>query len=113
MLLLVGRGVGLDRLRRENGTSGVPAARVPHSRREVADDQHDQVPRLLELGKLCENHHMAEVDIGGARIDAQLHAQRRALGELSLQRPLGQDLVRPTPEDVEVSHARTGTNRRG
>ena len=49
---------------------------------------------LLELGELGEHHDVAEVDVGGGRIDAQLDPERLALGELLLERALGEGLLR-------------------
>ena len=60
---------------------------------------------LLELRELGEDHDVSEVDVGSGRIDAQLHPERLALGELLLELPLGQGLLGPAREDVEVSHA--------
>ena len=65
------------------------AARVPHARRVVADDQHHRVADVLELAQLAEHHHVAEVDVGRGRVDPELHPQRPALAELALELPLG------------------------
>jgi hypothetical protein len=63
------------------------------------------VARLLELGELCEDHHMPEMDVGRARIDAELDPERVALRELLLQRAVGQHLLCPALQGVEVRHA--------
>jgi hypothetical protein len=60
---------------------------------------------LLELGQLGEHNHMAEMDVGGGWIDAQLDPERLASGELLLERTLGQDLLGPAPQHLQVSHA--------
>ena len=57
---------------------GLPG-RVADPRGEVADDQDDRVPGVLELAQLLQHDHVAEVDVGRRRVDAELHPQRPAL----------------------------------
>ena len=45
----------------------------------VADDQDDDVAGVLELAQLLEHDHVAEVDVGGRRVDPELHPQRPSL----------------------------------
>jgi hypothetical protein len=61
--------------------------------------------RLLELGELGENHHMSEVDVGRTRVDPQLDAKGLPRGELLLQLPLGQGLLGPAQQGLELSHS--------
>ncbi len=63
------------------------------------------MPLLLKLGQLGEHDHVAEMDVGGGRIDPQLHPERLALGELLLECAIRQGLVGPAHQYVEVSHA--------
>ena len=62
-LRLVGAGVGLDLLGRERRARGVAAGRVADQPGEVADEEDDAVPELLELAHLVQQHRVAEVQI--------------------------------------------------
>ena len=84
------------------GPLGGAAARVADPGGEVADDQYDGVPGLLELGQLREHDAVAEVDVGRGRVDAELDPQRPALGELLGEAALGQRLLRPGQELVHA-----------
>ena len=77
-----------------HGPRGRAAARVPDARGVVADDQHDRVAGVLELAQLLEHHGVAEVDVGGGRVEPELDAQRAALGEPPLECPGGQAIDR-------------------
>ena len=105
-LVLVGLRVRVDLFGGQHRPRRVAPARVADPGGEVADDQHHPVARLLELSQLGEHHHVAQVDVGRrARIDAELHAKRLALGELLLELPLGQGLLGPARQGFEVSHS--------
>src|SRR3712207_7076283 len=52
------------------------SARIADPGGEVADDQHDGVPQLLELAQLLEHHRVAEVDVRRGGIQPELHAHR-------------------------------------
>jgi hypothetical protein len=88
-LLLVGAGVGVDLLPREDGPRARPPARVAHARREVAHDQHDAMAEVLELAQLGQHDRVAEVDVRRGRVEPELHAQSTSLalgfGELALE----------------------------
>ena len=60
---------------------------------------------LLELGELRQHHDVPEVDVGRSGVDAELDPQGVAGCELLGEPPLGQRLLRPTRECVEISHA--------
>ncbi len=77
---LEGGGVGLDLGLAEHRAQGRAARGIAHARGVVADDQHHQVPGVLELAQLAQHHSVAEVDVGRRGVDAELHAQRAALG---------------------------------
>ena len=49
---------------------------------------------VLELAQLLEHDGVAEVDVGGGRVEPELDAQRPALGEPPLERPGGQAVDR-------------------
>jgi hypothetical protein len=67
------------------GRSSRAPARVSDPRGEVADDQHDEVPGVLEVAQLAQHDGVPEVDVGRRRVDAQLDAQRASERELALQ----------------------------
>ena len=54
------------------------AGGVAHAGGEVADDQDHEVAGVLELAQLLQHDHVAEVDVGRGRVDAELHPQRPA-----------------------------------
>ena len=88
-LALEGLGVGVDLLAREHRAGSPSARRVAHARGVVADDQDDRVAEVLELAQLAQDDGVAEVDVGRRRVDAELDAQRPALGELASRAPSG------------------------
>ena len=63
-LLLVGLGVAVDLGRVGVGPRRGAAARVPHARGVVADDQDDGVAQVLELAQLAQNDRVTR---GGCR----------------------------------------------
>ena len=66
--------VGGDLLRRQHRARLRLARRVAHARREVADDQHRQVPRVLERAQLRQHHGPAQRHRARGGIDAELDA---------------------------------------
>jgi hypothetical protein len=93
-LLLKGPRVGVDLLGREQRPQRRTATRIADPGRVVADDQDRDVAGGLELPQLLEHDHVAEVDVGGGRVDAELDAQRPARGEALLEHPGGQHVDR-------------------
>jgi len=60
------------------------------------------MPQILELAQLAQGHRMAQMDIGGCRIDAELHVQRHAALELLQERRFGHDLRRTGFDNVQL-----------
>ena len=85
-LLLVGLGVGVDDGAVQAGARLAAARGVADTRRVVADDEHRDVAGVLELAQLVEDDGVAEVDVRGRGVHAELDAQRTplALGEVEL-----------------------------
>jgi hypothetical protein len=75
-LLDVRPRVRVDLLGRQGRPRGVAAGRVADECREVADDEHDRVPEILELAQFAKRDGVAEVQVGGRGIDTELRAQR-------------------------------------
>ena len=90
--------VGVDLLAGQHRPRRRAAARVAHARGVVADDQHDGVARVLELAQLLEHDGVAEVDVGGGRVEPELDPQRTAFGEPPLERSVGEAVDRVAGE---------------
>src|SRR5439155_6143405 len=71
---------------------------VADPRGVVADDQHDDVTRTLELRQPIENVREAEMDVGRRRVDAELHTQRTIELQLALELVLRQHVDRVARE---------------
>ena len=79
--LAVGARLGLGQRRPRLGL----ARRVADGGRKVADDEDGAVPGVLELPHLAQHDRVAQVEVGPARVAAQLDEQRAA-GFLALGR---------------------------
>ena len=78
-LRLVGLGVREDLvLARELRARRLLPRRVADHAGEVADQEDDLVPQLLEVAHLPEDDGVAEVEVGRGRVEADLHAERLA-----------------------------------
>jgi hypothetical protein len=75
-LVGVGGGVGRDVLAGERLAGGVLAGRVADHPGEVADQEDDRVPEVLELPHLVEQHGVADVQVRRGRVEAGLDPQR-------------------------------------
>ncbi len=53
---------------------------------------------VLELAQLLQHDGVAEVDVGGGRVEPELDPQRAALGEAAFERPGGQAIDRISGE---------------
>ena len=93
-LRLVGARVRLDLLGRQRRARGVAPRGVADHPGEVPDEERDVVPELLELAHLVEQHRVPEVQVGGGRVEARLHVQRRAAPELPGEVGVGEHLAR-------------------
>ncbi|MNI26967.1 hypothetical protein D3C73_806880 [compost metagenome] len=96
-LRVVGLGVGLDLFAGQRRAGAVAAAGVADGGREIANQEDDVVPQVLQLAHLVQHHRMAQVDVrrGGVQpqLDAQRHASRAALGQLASELGLNQQFV--------------------
>ena len=81
-LLDVGRRGRVDLLLREPGPGGRAARRVADPGGEVAEDQHGDVAGVLEPAQRPQHDRVAEVEVGGGRVETELHPQAAAGGEL-------------------------------
>ena len=84
-LLGVGAAVRLDLLEREHRAGAVLVAGVADERREAADEQDRLVAELLELAQLAHGDGVAERQVGRRGVDAEVDAQRPALGQALAQ----------------------------
>ena len=101
-LLDVGLGVGLDLLLGEGRAGGVTAGRVADEGGAVADDEGHVVAQVLELAHLAQGHGVAEVQVGGGGVHAQLDVEGRALLELLLELVERHDLHRAGGDHLEL-----------
>ena len=74
----VGFGVGVDLLAAEDRAGGVSAGGIADAGGVIADDEHGLVAQFLELANDLQRHGMAERDVGGGRVHAELDPQRLA-----------------------------------
>ena len=101
-LIHISLRVLLDLFARELRARGVAPGRVADERRAVADDERHLMPQILELAQLAQGHRVAQMDIGGRRVDAELHVQRHAALELLQERRFGHDLRRTGFDNVQL-----------
>ena len=79
-LLKVSFGVHLDLFGRKRRTRRVAARRVANGSRKVADQKDNRVTEVLQLTQFIEHHGVADVNVGGRRIQTELAAQLFAGG---------------------------------
>jgi hypothetical protein len=58
----------------------------------IADEERHFVPKFLELAQLAHGDGVPDMEIAGARVHAQIHAQRPAFGQADAQ--LGSHILR-------------------
>ena len=78
-LILIGFGIGLDILARERGPRGVAAGWVSDHSGGVADQEDDLMAHVLKMFHLPQQNGVAEVQIGGRRVETRFHAERLSL----------------------------------
>src|SRR5690606_12973657 len=80
---------------------GVLAARVADHAGEVADQELDLVPQLLEMAHLVDQHGVTEMQIGRGGVEAGLHTQGTAALEFLDQFGLDQQGVGAALDHVD------------
>ena len=78
-LVAIALRVRQDLLARQRRPGLVLSGRVSDHAGEVADQELDLMPEVLEVPQLVDDHRMAEVQIRGGGIESQLDAQFRPL----------------------------------
>ena len=81
-LILIGLGIGLDLFLRERRPRDGTAGRIADAAGEVANEEHDGVSQFLKMAHFLHNHGMAEVQIRGRGVEANLHFERGSAGKL-------------------------------
>lgn len=71
-LIDIGLGICRDLLARKLGTRGIAARGVSDKSRAIADDQRNAMTEVLELSELAQRDGVAEMNVRGGRIDAEL-----------------------------------------
>ncbi len=102
-LFEVGLRVRVDLLLRQPGPGRRAPRRVTDLGGEVAEDQHRDVAEVLEQPQPAQHDREAEVDVGGGRVDAQLHPQRAPRLELRPQLRLGDDVDRARGQQLHLA----------
>jgi hypothetical protein len=98
-LPLVGLGVGGDLVASELRARRFLAGRVADHAGEIADQEDDAMPELLEVVHLADHHRVAQVEVGRRRIEADLDGERTSLAP-------GRDHARLEilrPDDVDAA----------
>ena len=111
-LLEVRLRVRVDLLVGEDRPLGRAAGRVADAGRVVADDQHADVPGVLERAHALQRDRAADVDVGRRDVDAELDPQRPAELQLRLETALGQHVDR-VPREVGEHRGGYTTGRFG
>ncbi len=91
-LILVGLGVGQHFIVGQLRARGRTTAWVTDHCGKIADDKDPLMPEILELTQLLQSDGVAEVDVGGSRIDAEFDTQRATRSEFLLQLLAADDL---------------------
>src|SRR5207247_11323811 len=81
---------------------GVASGRIADHAGEIADQEDDVMPKLLELAQLVELNGVAEMKVGPRRVEALFDRQRLAALELRYELRLDQELFRPALEHGQV-----------
>ncbi|MCY1544886.1 hypothetical protein D9M68_807960 [compost metagenome] len=94
---VIGLGIGLDLLAGQRRSRIVAAAGIADGRGEIADQEDDVVPHVLQLAHLVQHHRVTQVDVRRGRVqpqlDAQGHARGSAPGQLTSELGFDQKLV--------------------
>ena len=69
---------------------------------EVADDQDRDVAGILELPELAQHDRVTEREIGPARVDPELHAERPAERQLLLETALRYDVDGAAAQNLQI-----------
>ena len=78
-MLFIGFGVGLDFLGRQRRTRRVLARRIADHAGEITNQEHDLVPKLLELPHLINKYGVPDVQVWCGRVESGFDDERPAL----------------------------------
>ncbi len=84
-LLLVGSGVILNLLGRQRRARGSLSGRISDHAGEIADQEYDLVPELLELAHLVQKNRMPQMKVRGRWVEACFNPQRPTQGQSVLE----------------------------
>jgi len=104
---LVGLGVGLDLLPAQGRPGGFLAGGIADQPGEIADQEDDRMPQLLELGHLPDQHPVAQVQVGRGGVEPRLDAQRPPRTQPGQQEFLGVTGDRALQEQIEGVRGRS------
>ena len=100
-LVGVGAGIGLHVFARQRLAGGILATGVADHAGEVADQENDLMPQVLELAHLVQQDGMADMQVGRGRVEAGLDAQGPAQLEAGLQLFALEDFIGATADQFE------------
>src|SRR5581483_5776183 len=80
--------------------------RIADAGRVIADDQHSDVPLVLERAHALKPDAISQGDTRGGDVDAHLHAQRPTEPQLGLEAAFRQDVGRMASQTVDHRRAR-------
>src|ERR1700687_3214140 len=102
-------------LRGEHRPGLGPPAGVSDLRRIVADDHHHRVTFVLEEAQDVEEHQVADVQIGGRRVESELDPQLLTAPKPRFKMLRDMDLYRPLAQALQQlrAHRRCLTSRLG
>src|SRR5690606_13837754 len=92
----------------ERLAGGALAGRVADHPGEVADQEHHLVAEVLELAHLVQQHRVAQVQVGGGRVEPGLDPQRAPQLEPGLQLLALEDLVGAAGEQLQGGGVEVG-----
>ena len=104
-LLVIAAAVLARLLKRQRHAGLAAAGRIADHRGEIADDEHDLMPEVLKHAQLAQHDGMAEMQVGPARVGAELDLQASAAFQLLLQSLLGIDR-HGVPEQIFIHFLR-------
>ena len=87
----------------ERRAGRVAAGGVADHPGEVADQELDPVTEVLELPQLVDDHRVAEVQVGGGRVEAELHPEGAAGLQLPDEVLLEQQFLTAAPDRGQLT----------
>ena len=101
-LIAIGRGIAFDLCRRQRRPRRTLAGGISDASGEVADQEENVVPEILELTQLVNQHRVTEVQVRCRRIESGLDPQGAAFLQTFDEVLFGQDFIRAATDHGEL-----------